>query len=167
MSMAAEIESPAAAVLDPAQIRPDFPALDMQINGHPLAYLDNAATSQKPNQVLDTVQTYYRRSNANVHRALYELGTRSTEAFEAARHKVADFIGAADWRSIIFTRGTTEAINLVAYAWARKALAPGDELLLSELEHHSNLVPWQLAGLCTSRGCSGIPPWARISGRPS
>jgi cysteine desulfurase/selenocysteine lyase len=157
MSETAAIETATVAVLDPEQIRPDFPALSMQINGHPLAYLDNAATSQKPNQVLDAVQNYYRESNANVHRALYELGTRSTEAFEAARQKVAKFIGAADWRSIIFTRGTTEAINLVAYAWGRKALTPGDEVVLSELEHHSNLVPWQLAAQDTGAALKFIP----------
>ena len=143
--------------LNPARIRPDFPALEMQVHGHLLAYLDNAATTQKPVQVLEVVDDYYRHSNANVHRAIYELGTRATEAYEGARQKAADFIGAPDSRSIIFTRGTTEAINLVAYAWGRKELHPGDEVLLTEIEHHSNLVPWQMAAKDTGATLRHIP----------
>ena len=127
------------------ETRPDFPVLDQQVNGKPLIYLDSAATSQKPRQVLAALEAYYLRDNANVHRGLHALSMRATEAYEKARARVARFIGAADPAEIVFTRGTTEAINLVAHSWAAARLAPGDVVLLTEMEHHSNLVPWQLA----------------------
>ncbi len=124
--------------------RPDFPVLDQQVNGKPLVYLDSGATSQKPRQVLEALDAYYRLDNANVHRGLHALSMRATEAFEKARARVARVINAADPAEIVFTRGTTESINLVAQSWAAANLAPGDEILLTEMEHHSNLVPWQL-----------------------
>ena len=125
--------------------RPDFPVLDQQVNGRPLVYLDSAATSQKPRQVIDAVSAYYLRDNANVHRGLHALSMRATEAYERARARVARFIGATDPAEIVFTRGTTESINLVASSWCSAHLRPGDVVLLTEMEHHSNLVPWQLA----------------------
>lgn len=131
--------------LDVEKVRADFPILNVKVHGHPLAYLDNAATSQKPQRVLDKLNEYYRFYNANVHRTIYEIGEKATEEYERARSKVAGFIGAEDPRCIVFTRGTTEAINLVAYAWGRHHLGPGDEILITEMEHHSNIVPWQLA----------------------
>jgi cysteine desulfurase / selenocysteine lyase len=132
-------------------IRQDFPILDQSVGQHPLVYFDNAATSQKPRQVLEVLNRYYERDNANVHRGLHELSARATDAFEEARRKVARFIGAASEEEVIFTRGTTEAINLVAQSWGRKFLRPGDVVLLTEMEHHSNLVPWQL--LAEQTGC--------------
>ncbi len=125
-----------------AQTRPDFPILQRRVNDRPLIYLDNAATSQKPRSVLEAWRTYYETSNANVHRGAHTLSTEATEAFEAARAKVARFIGAAP-AEIVFTRNASEAINLVAQTWGRQ-LQPGDEILVSAMEHHSNLVPWQL-----------------------
>jgi len=126
------------------KIREDFPALDQAVNGHPLVYLDNAATSQKPRAVIDARVHYYERDNANVHRGIHELSNRATAAFEAARIRAAQFINAPSADEIIFTRGTTEGINLVANSWGSKNLKPGDKILLTEMEHHSNLVPWQL-----------------------
>lgn len=126
-------------------IRPDFPILDQLVNGKPLVYLDSAATAQKPRAVLAALDAYYERDNANVHRGLHALSTRATEAFERARARVARFIGAADPAEIVFTAGTTDSINLVAQSWCAQNLRPGDEILLTEMEHHSNLVPWQLA----------------------
>ncbi|MCH8327079.1 MAG: cysteine desulfurase [Candidatus Marinimicrobia bacterium] len=146
-----------AAPLDPADIRPDFPLLDQRSGGQPLAYLDNAATSQKPLVVIEAVSGYYRHTNANVHRGIYELANRSTEAYEGARRKAAQFINADDWRSVIFTSGTTEAINLVAHAWGRQRLGSGDEIVLSISEHHSNLVPWQLVAKATGAKLRHIP----------
>ncbi len=125
--------------------RPDFPVLDQQINGKPLIYLDSAASAQKPRQVLDAIEAYYTRDNANVHRGLHALSMRATEAYEKARARVARFINAADPAELVFTAGTTDSINLVAQTWAVANLRPGDEILLTEMEHHSNLVPWQLA----------------------
>jgi cysteine desulfurase/selenocysteine lyase len=125
-------------------IREDFPILREQAHGHPLIYFDSAATSQKPRAVLDAVRKYYEHENANVHRGLHELSTRATEAYEKARQRVADYIGAVHADEIVFTRGTTESINLVAQAWGGKFLRGGDVILLTEMEHHSNLVPWQL-----------------------
>jgi cysteine desulfurase/selenocysteine lyase len=130
--------------LDPQVIRRDFPTLDQEVNGRPLVYLDSAATSQKPQAVLDTLAAYYLRDNANVHRGIHELSRRATVAYEDARSKVARWIGAADPSELIWTRGTTEAINLVAHAWGLDNVGPGDEILLTVMEHHSNLVPWQL-----------------------
>jgi cysteine desulfurase/selenocysteine lyase len=129
---------------DVERLRSDFPALHQEVNGHPLVYLDSAATTQKPTSVLEALDHYYRRDNANVHRGIHELSRRATEAFEGARSKVASWIGAPDPSELIWTRGTTDAINLVAWAWGMEHLGEGDEILLSVLEHHSNLVPWQL-----------------------
>ena len=125
-------------------IRDDFPALTQEINGHPLVYFDNAATTQKPRAVLDAIQNYYEHDNANVHRGIHELSNRATAAYEGTRDRVAQFINAPAREDIIFTRGTTEAINLVAATWGTANLGAGDVILLTELEHHSNLVPWQL-----------------------
>ena len=126
------------------KIREDFPALDQTVNGHPLVYLDNAATSQKPRAVIDALVHYYERDNSNVHRGIYELSNRATAAFEGARTRVARFINARSADEIVFTRGTTEGINIVAAAWGSSHLKPGDQILLTEMEHHSNIVPWQL-----------------------
>ncbi|MDO2949130.1 aminotransferase class V-fold PLP-dependent enzyme [Aeromonas simiae] len=125
-------------------LRRQFPALHQEVNGHPLVYLDNAATTQKPLAVLEAMSAFYRSDNANVHRASHVLSTRATAAFEAARETVARFINARDSREVIWTRGTTEAINLVAQSWGQ-SLQAGDEILVSTLEHHANIVPWQLA----------------------
>ena len=125
-------------------LRAQFPALAQEVGGHPLVYLDNAATSQKPQSVLDTLAAYYEDDNANVHRGIHELSRRATTAFEGARVKLAKFIGAPDSAELVWTRGTTEAINLVASSWGMDTLGDGDEILLSSLEHHSNIVPWQL-----------------------
>ena len=126
------------------KIREDFPALHQMVNGHPLVYLDNAATSQKPHAVIDSLVHYYECDNANVHRGIHELSNRATAAFEAARTRVSRFINAPSADEIVFTRGTTEGINLVAAAWGNSNLKPGDQILLTEMEHHSNIVPWQL-----------------------
>lgn len=137
--------------------RGDFPILTQEVNGHPLIYFDNAATTQKPRAVLDALMHYYERDNANVHRGIHTLSSRATEAFEGARAKVARYIGAASPEEIVFTRGTTEAINLVAQAWGGAFLKPGDCILLTEMEHHSNLVPWQLAAKRTGAHLRFIP----------
>jgi cysteine desulfurase/selenocysteine lyase len=129
---------------DPKAIRAEFPALDQKVNGKPLVYLDSAATSQKPKHVLRALDAYYEHDNANVHRGIHELSRRATEGFEEARGKVARWIGAADAAEVIWTSGTTGGINLVATAWGLDNLTKGDEILLSVLEHHSNIVPWQL-----------------------
>ena len=134
----------APADIDWKALREDFPILRQQIRGHPLIYFDNAATSQKPRRVLDALRHYYEHENANVHRGLHELSLRATEAYENARQRVASYLGAASADEIVFTRGTTESINLVAQAWGGKFLRDGDVILLTEMEHHSNLVPWQL-----------------------
>lgn len=126
------------------KVRPDFPILHQQINGKPLVYLDNAATSQKPQAVLKALQNYYGLDNANVHRGVHTLSARATDAYEGARDKVAAFINAASRQEIVFTRNASEAINLVAYAWGAQNLQAGDEIILSVMEHHSNLIPWQL-----------------------
>lgn len=129
--------------------RPDFPILSRVVNGHPLVYLDSAASSQKPAAVIEAVQRYYETSHANVHRSIHTLGEEATELYEGARDAVRGFIGARGREEIVFTRGTTESINLVAQAVGR-TLGPGDEILVTELEHHSNLVPWQM--VCRDRG---------------
>ena len=134
-----------AAMLDVAKIRQDFPILSRLIHGKPLVYLDNAATSQKPRVVLDAERRYYELSNANVHRGIHALAEEATALYEGARERVARFIHAPDARQIIFTKNATEAINLVAHSWARARLREGDAILLTEMEHHANLVPWQLA----------------------
>src|SRR5579885_3618836 len=134
----------------PATIREDFPILRQRPNGKALVYLDSAATSQKPQQVIDALVRYYSEYNANVHRGVYSIAERATAEYEAAREKVARFLGAAGPEEIVFTRNVTEALNLVAYAWGRRHVGPGDEILVTEMEHHSNLVPWQL--LAQDRG---------------
>ncbi|MCK4833039.1 MAG: aminotransferase class V-fold PLP-dependent enzyme, partial [Anaerolineales bacterium] len=132
-------------LLDVAAIRADFPLLGHEVYpGVPLVYLDNAATSQKPLAVIDAVNYYYRRVNASIHRGFHALAERATEGYENARQKVARFVGAGSSREIIFVRNATEGINLVAQSWGRANIGPGDEIILTELEHHSNLVPWQL-----------------------
>ncbi len=134
----------AQSPVDWKQIREDFPILDQEVHGRPLVYFDNAATTQKPRAVVDALRHYYEHDNANVHRGLHELSSRATEGYEAARARVATYLGAASADEIVFTRGTTEGINLVAQAWGGKFLRQGDVILLTEMEHHSNLVPWQL-----------------------
>ncbi|MBD2555171.1 SufS family cysteine desulfurase [Limnothrix sp. FACHB-708] len=126
------------------QVRPDFPILDQRVHDQPLVYLDNAATSQKPRQVIDALRHYYEWDNANVHRGVHTLSMRATDAYEAAREKVAKFVNARSFQEIVFTRNASEAINVVAYSWGMSQLQAGDEIILSVAEHHSNLVPWQL-----------------------
>ncbi len=152
--------APAAARLaspDWSKLRADFPILDQEVNGHPLIYFDNAATSQKPRAVLDAIRRYYEHDNANVHRGVHELSNRATDAYEAARERAAKFLNARAPQEIIFTRGTTEGINLVASTWALDHLKPDDAILLSELEHHSNLVPWQMVAQRTGAKLEYIP----------
>ncbi len=127
-----------------AKVRDDFPILSQEVNGHKLVYLDNAATSQKPVQVLTTLQEYYTEYNSNVHRGVHTLSAKATNAYEAAREKVAKFVNAASHQEIVYTRNASEAINLVAYTWGLSNLQRGDEIILSVMEHHSNLVPWQI-----------------------
>jgi cysteine desulfurase/selenocysteine lyase len=131
-------------VFDAEAIRREFPALDQMVNGKPLVYLDSAATSQKPRAVIEALDAYYQQDNANVHRGIHELSRRATVAYENAREKVAGWINAPDPSEVIWTRGTTEAINLVATSWGLDNLREGDEILLTVMEHHSNLVPWQI-----------------------
>jgi cysteine desulfurase / selenocysteine lyase len=133
-----------ASTVDWNALREDFPILREQAHGHPLIYFDSAATSQKPRAVIEALRNFYEHENANVHRGLHTLSSRATEAYENARQRVAKYIGAATPDEIIFTRGTTESINLVAQAWGGKFIREGDGILLTEMEHHSNLVPWQL-----------------------
>jgi cysteine desulfurase/selenocysteine lyase len=144
-------------VYDVEKVRQDFPILDREVNGKKLVYLDNAATSQKPRQVIEALTDYYEQHNANIHRGAHLLAEEATAAYEEAREKVARFLGAPDPTGLIFTRGTTESINLVAYAWGRKNLREGDEVVLTEAEHHSNLVPWQLAAQATGATLRFIP----------
>lgn len=142
---------------DPEELRKSFPALHQTVHGHPLVYLDNAATTHKPHSVIRAISGFYERDNANVHRALHELGERATLAFEAVRARVARFIHAREASEIVFTRGTTEAINLVAQSWARRSLRAGDHILLTPVEHHSNLVPWQMISQQTGAELRFIP----------
>jgi cysteine desulfurase/selenocysteine lyase len=139
-----------ATSFDVAAIRADFPILGTSVHGRPLVYLDNAATTQKPRAVLDALQAYYTSGNANVHRGVHYLSGRATDLFESARAAIARFIGAREPREVIFTRNATEGINLVAQAWGRAEVRAGDEILISALEHHSNIVPWQM--LCEEKG---------------
>ncbi len=141
----------------PDGIRDEFPALAQEINGHPLVYFDNAATTQKPRAVLDAIQNYYENDNANVHRGIHELSNRATATYEGTRDRMAQFINSPAREDIIFTRGTTEAINLVAATWGVANLGAGDVILLTELEHHSNLVPWQLLAQRTGAKLRFIP----------
>ena len=147
----------APASLDLAAIRAQFPILGTLAHGRPLAYLDNAATAQKPERVIQTLAEYYRHQHANVHRGAYGLSQAATRLFEGARERVARFIGAAEAAECIFTRGTTESINLVAASWGRASLRAGDEIILSELEHHSNIVPWQMVAAQTGARIRVIP----------
>jgi cysteine desulfurase/selenocysteine lyase len=131
-------------MLDPYKIREDFPILKRKINGYPLIYLDNAATSQKPRQVIEAIKNFYENHNANVHRAVHTLSQEASELYETAHEEVAKFINAKDMEEVIFVRGTTEAINLVAYAWGLRNLKNDDEVVVSLMEHHSNIVPWEI-----------------------
>src|SRR5437762_1766847 len=131
-------------MIDWESLRSDFPILGQKVHGQPLIYFDNAATSQKPRAVIDALRNYYEHDNANVHRGIHELSNRATAAFEAARARAAKFINARNAEEIVFTRGTTEGINLVAQSWGAKNIKAGDKILLTEMEHHSNIVPWQL-----------------------
>lgn len=143
--------------IDWAALRRDFPILDQQVHGRPLIYFDNAATSQKPRVVIDALRHYYERDNANVHRGIHELSNRATAAYEAARARAAKFINARSADEIVFTRGTTESINLVAHSWGTANLKAGDVILLTEMEHHSNLVPWQLVAQRTGAKIAYVP----------
>src|SRR5579859_5153139 len=134
------------------RVREQFPILERKVHGKRLAYLDNAATTQKPKAVIDAISSYYARENSNIHRGVHTLSEEATRDFEAAREKARAFLGAREHAEIIFVRGTTEAINLVAQSYGRKNLKSGDEILISALEHHSNIVPWQL--LCEQVGAT-------------
>jgi cysteine desulfurase/selenocysteine lyase len=141
-----------AAPADFAVLRADFPILNQEINGRPLAYLDNAASAQRPRQVVQAIVDYYEHDHANVHRGVHTLSQRATDAYEGAREDVRRFINAKSCREIVFTRGTTEAINLVAQSFARPRIGPGDEILITLMEHHSNIVPWQM--VCDQTGAT-------------
>ncbi len=144
-------------MLDVKRIREDFPILSRTVHGKPLVYLDNAATTQKPRQVIEALVRYYSHSNANIHRGIHTLAEEATEAYEGVRERTARFLNAPSPRGIVFTRNATEAINLFANAWGRTNLGPGDQILLSEMEHHSNLVPWQLIAKATGATLAFIP----------
>ena len=137
---------------DVERTRRDFPILGRMVHGKPLVYLDNAATSQKPQSVIDAVRRFYEEDNSNIHRGVHFLSERATEGYEAAREKARGFIGAAEAREVVFVRGATEGINLVAHSYVRPRLRPGSEILISAIEHHSNIVPWQL--LCEEQGAT-------------
>src|SRR4051795_2187527 len=143
------MEPVSAPALDVAAVAAQFPILEREIGGGPLTYLDSGATAQTPAPVLAAMDRIYRRSNANIHRGVYPLAQEATDAFEGARRIVADWIGSA-YEETIFTKNVTEAINLVAYSWGRRNVGPGDTVLITEMEHHSNIVPWQL--LCQEGG---------------
>lgn len=149
MTALANVSVPHSSEPDPRsynveRIRADFPILHQKVYGHPLVYLDNAATTQKPRQVIDAITHYYERDNANIHRGVHALSQRATDEYEHARRTAQEFLGAEDCREIIFVRSTTEAINLVAQTYGRRNLKPGDEVLITAMEHHSNIVPWQM-----------------------
>ncbi len=147
----------AVTLFDVEQVREDFPILREQVNGHPLVYLDNAATTQKPQAVIDAIVHYYCHDNSNVHRGAHTLAERATAKFEGARTKVAEFLNAPSSDQVLWTRGTTEGINLVASSWGRSNLQPGDRVLVSAMEHHSNIVPWQMAAEATGAKVEAIP----------
>jgi len=149
--------APVAHTFDPSAVRADFPILGQLINGCPLVYLDNAATTQKPAAVIDAISHYYRHDNANVHRGVHSLSDRATNAFEQSREKVSAFLNSPSSRQIIWTSGTTESINLVAFSWARSFLGSGDRILVPWLEHHSNIVPWQMAAQAVGAEVVPIP----------
>ncbi|HEV8565118.1 MAG TPA: cysteine desulfurase [Actinomycetota bacterium] len=150
-------EQKQARGLDVLRVRADFPILSRTVNGKPLIYLDSAATAHKPRQVIDAEADFYAQHNANAHRGLYMLGEEATELFEGARAKLAGFIGSPDPATIVFTRGTTESMNLVAQGWGRTFLKTGDEVLITEMEHHSNIVPWQMTAAVTGAVLKYIP----------
>ncbi|NIM28312.1 MAG: SufS family cysteine desulfurase [Gammaproteobacteria bacterium] len=144
-------------IYDVHEVRKDFPILHQEVNGHPLVYLDNGATSQKPRSVIDAVRHYYERDNANVHRGVHALSERATDGYEGARDTAQRFLNAADRSEIVFVRGTTEGINLVAQSYARPNLREGDEIIISTMEHHSNIVPWQMVCAQTGAELKVIP----------
>src|SRR3954464_2360948 len=150
MTPSAATVAKARTSFDVERVRRDFPILAERVHGKPLVYLDSANTSQKPQAVLDAMDDYYRHSNANIHRATHLLSERATHLYEGARAKAAAFVNAPDPHSIVLTKGTTDGINLVAQSYGRSTLKPGDEILISWLEHHSNIVPWQM--LCEQTG---------------
>lgn len=152
-----DVHKVAGSTVDWKALREDFPILREQAHGHPLIYFDSAATSQKPRAVIEALRNFYEHENANVHRGLHTLSSRATEAYENARKRVAEYIGAANADEIVFTRGTTESINLVAQAWGGKFIHEGDVILLTEMEHHSNLVPWQLLAERTGARLRFVP----------
>lgn len=143
--------------MDVKAIREMFPILDQEVNGHPLVYLDSSATSQTPLPVIEALDKYYKEDNSNVHRGVHTLGTRATDQYEGAREKVRKFINAASEKEVIFTRGSTTSINYVAYGYARKILQPGDEIVITPMEHHSNIIPWQQAAKATDATLKYIP----------
>jgi len=143
--------------MNAAEIRKQFPILDQEVNGHPLVYLDSAATSQKPQVVIEALEKYYREYNSNVHRGVHTLGTRATDGYEGAREKVRKFINASATEEIIFTKGTTASINLVAASYGRKHIQKGDEIVISMMEHHSNIIPWQQLALQTGATLKYLP----------
>lgn len=143
--------------MDLHAIRQEFPILDQEVNGHPLVYLDSSATSQKPKSVIEALDTYYSQDNSNVHRGVHTLGTRATDKYEGAREKVRKFINAETTKQVIFTRGTTTAINTVAYSYGRANLTEGDEIVITPMEHHSNIIPWQQAAKATGATLKYIP----------
>jgi cysteine desulfurase/selenocysteine lyase len=153
----ATVERTGRPTLDVERIRKDFPILDRPIHGRPLVYLDSAATSQKPRAVIDAIVDYYERHNANIHRSVHTLAEEATVMYEAARSRLARWVGSDDPATIVFNRGTTEAINLVAHGWGRKFLREGDEVVLSVLEHHSNIIPWQLTAAATGAVLRYVP----------
>ena len=140
------LESDGLAAIDPRRLRQDFPILDQQVNGRPLVYLDNAATTQKPRAVIDAISDYYLHNNANVHRGVHTLSQRATDDYEAGREAVRRFINAPDVNEVIYVRGATEGLNLVAHSYGRKYFKAGDEVIITGMEHHSNIVPWQILG---------------------
>ena len=143
--------------MDVKAIREQFPILNQEVNGHPLVYLDSSATSQKPISVIEALDKYYRESNSNVHRGVHTLGNRATDQYEGAREKVRAFINAKSTAEIIFTRGTTTSINTVAWSYARANLKEGDEIVITPMEHHSNIIPWQQAAKATGATLKYIP----------
>ena len=151
------MSAPAVPALDVARLRQDFPILSRRVRGKPLVYLDNAATSQKPRRVIDAVSRFYASENANIHRGVHYLSEQATVAYDAARGRVARLLNAAMPSEVVFTRGTTEGINLVAQSWARSQLRPGDEILITEMEHHSNIVPWHLVASQTGAVVRAVP----------
>ncbi|HKT60175.1 MAG TPA: cysteine desulfurase [Gemmatimonadales bacterium] len=151
------MSAPAVPALDVERLRQDFPILSQRVRGKPLVYLDNAATSQKPRRVIDAVSRFYGSENANIHRGVHYLSERATVAYDAVRARVARFVNAASPSEIVFTRGTTEAINLVAQSWGRNRLEPADEILVTEMEHHSNIVPWHLVASQTGAVVRAVP----------